>query len=1046
MSSKKKAMFGKESQYFMDPKLIPRVRQYLSSHNSVKSFSVGTMARELQIMYGDYSRKKRIAFLKSVEKAYQIVCDDERSSEDGDDYTLQLEKKHLLKKSNFDYTDDCIDIESDTTDKSFSSDNTDYIPFKDTNMINNFMTKLYQGQGSARKPNTADDKNPSSGSFMEVNTPSSSKHSKGLTNNNNSHLKPTTSTPVGTALGQPTPSPSCPPTSSTVSSASAAFLHLQNNGISPSLSSVSTPLGLNHHTPSSQQQQQQQQQQQHHHHHQHQHIAPSPIVPPPSSSSSSSAVAGYGGTTTTTTSTPLTSKTPSSLHSVPKPFKSHHSYSTESLHRVKGQKHSSSSSVSASTGTTPSSAVPNNSQMPLKSVERKKKILRGPEDRMSFMKTPAEDSGTAPPRPKRIRSSEEPRYKDSDSNSVKSEDSGLQYSNVTFSDVGGNEKCLMEICKILSHMKHPEIYRQLGITPPRGILLHGPPGCGKTLLANAIAGELKVPLLKLAATELVSGVSGESEQKMRQIFEKATSNAPCILFFDEIDVITEKRETASKPMERRIVAQLLTCLDDLNDTQKCVENVLVIGATNRPDSLDPALRRAGRFDREISLGIPDKMARQRILQVLCKTLKLSAPFNYGQLAHMTPGFVGADLGALAREAAMVAINRVFKELQKMKKANCESLPADNDACNKDNTTNTNQNQPCSAELDNGGTAPESHLPANPHTSDELSLALTWLRDTPPLSPEELETVCITMDDFTEAVKLVQPSAKREGFATIPDVTWEDIGALHDIREELKLAILAPVKYPERFKSLGLTRAPGILLAGPPGCGKTMLAKAISNESGINFISVKGPELLNMYVGESERAVRQVFQRARNSSPCVIFFDELDSLCPRRSDSGEGGASARVVNQMLTEMDGLEERKQVFVMAATNRPDIIDPAILRPGRLDKTLYVTVPSESDRFDILRTITKDGTRPPLSDKSLLQSIAKDQRCSGFSGADLSSLISEASVNAMRESISTCPGEDPSNVPVVMVTDKHIELAFSKVRPSVSAKDRSSWSRFQS
>eukprot|EP00106_Octopus_bimaculoides_P018778 XP_014786220.1 PREDICTED: nuclear valosin-containing protein-like [Octopus bimaculoides] len=918
MSSKKKSLSGKESQYFMDPKLIPRVRQYLSNHSSLKSFSVGTMARELQIMYGDYARKKRIAFLKSVEKAYQIICDDDHSSEEGDDFTMQLEKKHLLNKSNYKYADDCIDIESDTTDKSFSSDNTDYVSFKDTNMMNNFMTKVYQGH--SKKP-LKDDKNASS--FMEV-----SPH------------------PKTTALPQTTPhfkSSQPSPSSSSISS----YLHLQN-GI-PSSLTVNSPLGLHQHTPQQQQ--------------------ISPALPPTSSSSY------VGGSTPLVTTTPKTS-----LHSMPKSFKNHHSYSADSFRHVKGQKSS--------------STIPNSSRMPLaKSVERKKKILvRTPDERGSGEKTPMDVSATTP-RLKRIRSSES-KYYESEQKPTKNDDYGFQYSTVTFADVGGNEKCLME---------------------------------------------LEVPFLKLAATELVSGVSGESEQKMRQIFEKARTNAPCILFFDEIDVITPKRETASKDMERRIVAQLLTCLDDLNDVKKSPDNVLVIGATNRPDSLDPALRRAGRFDREISLGIPDKIARQRILQVLCKNLKLSDNFNYSQLAHMTPGFVGADLSALSREAAMVAINRVFKEIQNKKKLKMDTEPTKMDQ-SINNSLKTNNELECSTEF-GISSGPLWAMPAVSFMSEELLLALSWLREEPPLSPAELESVFITMDDFMEAVKLVQPSAKREGFATIPDVTWDDIGALHNIREDLKLAILAPVKYPERFKSLGLTRAPGILLAGPPGCGKTMLAKAISNESGINFISVKGPELLNMYVGESERAVRQVFQRARNSSPCVIFFDELDSLCPRRSESGEGGASARVVNQMLTEMDGLEERKQVFVIAATNRPDIIDPAILRPGRLDKTLYVSFPSESDRLDILRTITKDGAKPKLSDKSLLETIAKDTRCTGFSGADLSSLICEASVSAMKESITNCPHEDSKNFPVVTVTDKHIEIAFSKVKPSVSTKDRQIW-----
>uniref|UniRef100_A0A8C0IY75 Nuclear VCP like n=1 Tax=Chelonoidis abingdonii TaxID=106734 RepID=A0A8C0IY75_CHEAB len=496
----------------------------------------------------------------------------------------------------------------------------------------------------------------------------------------------------------------------------------------------------------------------------------------------------------------------------------------------------------------------------------------------------------------------------------------------------------MEVCKMLIHVRHPEVYNHLGVVPPRGFLLHGPPGCGKTLLAQAIAGELELPMLKVAATEIVSGVSGESEQKLRELFEQAVSNAPCILFIDEIDAITPKREVASKDMERRIVAQLLTCMDDLNNLAATAQ-VLVIGATNRPDSLDPALRRAGRFDREICLGIPDEAARERILQTLCRKLRLPESFDFHYLAHMTPGYVGADLMALCREAAMCTVNRVLIKLEEQKWKGVQAGEA---------TTEQNLETGTEALLEKDTKHPE--LPAK----DELQRLLELLKEQDPMLEEQLQKLCIEMNDFIVALSSVQPSAKREGFVTVPDVTWADVGALEDIREELTMAILAPVRNPEQFKALGLTAPAGVLLAGPPGCGKTLLAKAVANESGLNFISVKGPELLNMYVGESERAVRQVFQRARNSAPCVIFFDEVDALCPRRSDR-EAGASVRVVNQLLTEMDGLENRQQVFIMAATNRPDIIDPAILRPGRLDKTLYVGLPPPVDRLAILKTITK-------------------------------------------------------------------------------------------
>ncbi|XP_031511278.1 nuclear valosin-containing protein-like isoform X1 [Papio anubis] len=507
----------------------------------------------------------------------------------------------------------------------------------------------------------------------------------------------------------------------------------------------------------------------------------------------------------------------------------------------------------------------------------------------------------------------------------------FQISNVKFEDVGGNDMTLKEVCKMLIHMRHPEVYHHLGVVPPRGVLLHGPPGCGKTLLAHAIAGELDLPILKVAAPEIVSGVSGESEQKLRELFEQAVSNAPCIIFIDEIDAITPKREVASKDMERRIVAQLLTCMDDLNNVA-ATARVLVIGATNRPDSLDPALRRAGRFDREICLGIPGEASRERILQTLCRKLRLPQAFDFCHLAHLTPGFVGADLMALCREAAMCAVNRGLMKLQEQEKKDPEM-----------------------EDLPSKGVQEESlGTESTSETQDELQRLLGLLRDQDPLSEEQMQGLCIELNDFIVALSSVQPSAKREGFVTVPNVTWADIGALEDIREELTMAILAPVRNPDQFKALGLVTPAGVLLAGPPGCGKTLLAKAVANESGLNFISVKGPELLNMYVGESERAVRQVFQRAKNSAPCVIFFDEVDALCPRRSDR-ETGASVRVVNQLLTEMDGLEARQQVFIMAATNRPDIIDPAILRPGRLDKTLFVGLPPPTDRLAILKTITK-------------------------------------------------------------------------------------------
>ncbi|XP_029084161.1 nuclear valosin-containing protein-like isoform X2 [Monodon monoceros] len=574
----------------------------------------------------------------------------------------------------------------------------------------------------------------------------------------------------------------------------------------------------------------------------------------------------------------------------------------------------------------------------------------------------------------------------------------LQISKVKFEDVGGNDTTLKEVCKMLIHMRHPEVYHHLGVIPPRGVLLHGPPGCGKTLLAHAIAGELDLPILKVAATEVVSGVSGESEQKLRELFEQAVSNAPCILFIDEIDAITPKREVASKDMERRIVAQLLTCMDDLND-MAATARVLVIGATNRPDSLDPALRRAGRFDREICLGIPDEASRERILQTLCRKVRLPETFHFRHLAHLTPGFVGADLMALCREAAMCAVNRVLMKLQEQQQKNpeIEGLPSEG------------------GQEERIGTEPTSK------TQDELQRLLGLLRNQDPLSEEQLQGLCLELNDFIVALSSVQPSAKREGFVTVPNVTWADIGALEDIREELTMAILAPVRNPDQFKALGLETPAGVLLAGPPGCGKTLLAK---------------------YVGESERAVRQVFQRAKNSAPCVIFFDEVDALCPRRSVR-ETGASVRVVNQLLTEMDGLETRQQVFIMAATNRPDIIDPAILRPGRLDKTLFVGLPPPADRLAILKTITKNGTKPPLDADVNLEAVAGDLRCDCYTGADLSALVREASICALKQEMAR--QKSGSEKGELKISQKHFEEAFKKVKSSVSKEDQAMYEALQ-
>ncbi|XP_062256914.1 nuclear valosin-containing protein-like isoform X2 [Platichthys flesus] len=652
---------------------------------------------------------------------------------------------------------------------------------------------------------------------------------------------------------------------------------------------------------------------------------------------------------------------------------------------------------------------------------------------------------------KRTKSSTETAEPQTLTKKAKSKLPELQYPTLKFEDVGGNEDTLTEVCKLMIHMRHPEVYQHLGMVPPRGFLLHGPPGCGKTLLAQAVAGELQLPLLKVSAPELVSGVSGESEQKLRELFDLAVSSAPCILFIDEVDSITPRREVASKDMERRIVAQLLTCMDDLNSLTVTAQ-ILVIGATNRPDSLDPALRRAGRFDREICMGIPDEAARLRILKTLCRKLKLPEDFDYQQLAHLTPGYVGADLMALCREAAMTAVNRALLEMRGWPQGEGQISTSELLTSNVQTEAVVTDGEVGEQQTTDMKPVSQEESAQSQLQQGELCHLLHLLKSTDTLSEEELDSLSILMSDFQASLSSIQPSAKREGFATVPDVTWENVGALHDIREELTMAILAPVRSPEQFKALGLSAPSGVLLAGPPGCGKTLLAKAVANESGLNFISVKGPELLNMYVGESERAVRQVFQRGRNSAPCVIFFDEIDALCPRRSGH-ESGASVRVVNQLLTEMDGLETRRQVFIMAATNRPDIIDPAILRPGRLDKTLYVGLPPAKDRHEILLTITKGGTKPQLEQDVSLEEIALDQRCDCLTGADLNALVREASVNALRAYLksqnppasSSGPTGSAGSVAHIRVSKQNFEDAFKKVRPSVSKKDQRTYEQLR-
>ncbi|XP_037933084.1 nuclear valosin-containing protein-like [Teleopsis dalmanni] len=682
----------------------------------------------------------------------------------------------------------------------------------------------------------------------------------------------------------------------------------------------------------------------------------------------------------------------------------------------------------------------------------------------------------------------------------------LHKSREDFNDIGGMEKNLKELCEVLLHLKTPDVYYALGLVPPRGILLHGPTGCGKTLLAHAIAGQLNLYMITVPATELISGISGESEEMIRNVFEQARICSPCVLFIDEIDAICGNRSNAQKAMEHRVVLQLISCLDELKQTING-QSVLVIAATSRPNELDPALRRVGRFDHEVAIEIPNRRDRKEILSIICEGISLEAKCDFDKIAELTPGYVGGDLLALVSRAATIAVKkkcseqmRKFREREqenitfvdlddeeneetdKANKSGKEDKTNDlvtnnNEAKNSDEKTTTeeetlekekngseskdSENKKTDAveesavdkmEIDEEQAKEEETIDAE---SNELKLQkendddakkqcvkkenipepslfemINWLEN----PPEEIMVVdkfYITLDDFLDAIKLTKPSAKREGFITVPDVTWEDIGSLQEIRDELKLAILAPVKFPEKLEILGLSAPSGVLLCGPPGCGKTLLAKAIANEAGINFISVKGPELMNMYVGESERAVRACFQRARNSAPCVIFFDEFDSLCPKRSDSNESGSGTRIVNQLLTEMDGVEDRQGVYILAATNRPDIIDPAILRPGRLDTILYVGLPKENDRAEILKATTKNRTRPLLSEEVDFVELAK--KTDGFTGADLAGLMRQAAMLVLKDGLNSDFKEEN-----MCVGNKHIEAALKMLRPSITEKDR--------
>ncbi|KAI9686459.1 MAG: hypothetical protein M1820_010618 [Bogoriella megaspora] len=562
-------------------------------------------------------------------------------------------------------------------------------------------------------------------------------------------------------------------------------------------------------------------------------------------------------------------------------------------------------------------------------------------------------------------------------------------------DIGGVEDVKEQLRNhLILPLIRPKRYIERKIPIPRGILLHGPPGCGKTALSRAYAATIGVPFIEILGPSVVSGMSGESEKQIRDHFEEAKRQAPSILFIDEIDTIANKRSESQSQMEKRIVAQLLISMDGLGSNEK---PVIVLAATNRPDSLDPALRRGGRFDTEINMGVPNEYTREQILRAQTREIKLAPNVDFAQLAKMTPGFVGADIRDLVGKAGTWSMDRYREALDKQAIA-----------------TESNDEQRMEVE----GVTNERTSDSAMDRSIRRLVKRAW--DFNMKEPEGFEDDTLSMEAFLAVLPEIQPSSKREGFATIPDTTWEDIGALKEVREELQVAIVEPIKAPEKFEQVGIAAPTGVLLWGPPGCGKTLLAKAVANESKANFISVKGPELINKYVGESERAVRQLFTRARSSVPCVILLDEVDSIIPRREDA-LSEASTRVVNMLLTELDGLSARQGIWVIAATNRPDIIDPAMLRPGRLETLLYVGLPGANERVEILRALLR---KKPIDDE--LAEVARV--CDGFSGADLGSLLRKSGQLALKRAATNFGSKElPS------VKEEDFRAAIKVIKPSI-------------
>ncbi len=610
---------------------------------------------------------------------------------------------------------------------------------------------------------------------------------------------------------------------------------------------------------------------------------------------------------------------------------------------------------------------------------------------------------------------------------------------VTYEDIGGLKEVIQKVREMIElPLKHPEIFEKLGIEPPKGVLLYGPPGTGKTLLAKAVANEANAHFIAINGPEIMSKYYGESEERLREVFKEAEENAPAIIFIDEIDAIAPKREEVTGEVEKRVVSQLLTLMDGLKSRGK----VIVIGATNRPDAIDPALRRPGRFDRELEVGVPDKQGRKEILQIHTRGMPIEPEFRRSkviaileelekndayrdlaerairkvkeakdeeeikkalreideklydevkarliddlleELAEVTHGFVGADLAALAREAAMASLRRLIKE----GKIDFEA----------------------------------EHIPK-----------------------EVLEELKVTRKDFYEALKMIEPSALREVLVEVPNVHWEDIGGLEEVKQELREAVEWPLKYPEAFMGLGITPPKGILLYGPPGTGKTLLAKAVATESEANFIAIRGPEVLSKWVGESEKNIREIFRKARQAAPTVVFIDEIDAIAPRRG-TDVNRVTDRLINQLLTEMDGIQENSGVVVIAATNRPDILDPALLRPGRFDRLILVPAPDEKARLEIFKVHTR---KVPLAEDVNLEELAK--RTEGYTGADIAAVVREAAMLAMRRALEEGiirPGMKADEVrQKVKVSMKDFEEAMKKIGPSVSKETMEYYRRIQ-